>query len=180
MTFTKGALPGPGRPTKLTPDMIEPICEAIRDGCYATVAAGRVGVSGYALTVWSEKGRKESEEREGRALRGEPTDRPPPSIYEQFHIALETAKSQARYSAERRAFATMPLSWLSRGYARNDWRQSNQIVREVVDEVLRRIQQDEEKGRVGGCWRELPTRPFAQASRFVRITSCCSWPRRTP
>ncbi len=60
-------------------------------------------------------------------------------MYEQFHRALERAKAEARYSAETRVFDTMPFASLKSGYARNDWHQSNQLVREVVDELVKRI-----------------------------------------
>jgi hypothetical protein len=40
-----------GRPTLLTPDVIEPICAALRQGCAATLAAGHKGMRGYAFAV---------------------------------------------------------------------------------------------------------------------------------
>ncbi len=63
-------------------------------------------------------------------------------MYEQFHHALAKAKAEARYSVETRVFDAMPLAWLKSGYARNDWHQSNQLVREVVDELLKRVPAD--------------------------------------
>src|SRR5258708_35756718 len=36
----------------------------------------------------------------------------------------------------------MPLAGLKSGYARNDWHQSNQLVREVVDELVKRAPAD--------------------------------------
>jgi hypothetical protein len=63
-------------------------------------------------------------------------------VYEQFHQALAKAKAEARYSAETHVFDAMPLAWLKSGYARNDWHQSNQLVREVVDELVKRVPAD--------------------------------------
>src|SRR5258708_40228743 len=36
----------------------------------------------------------------------------------------------------------MPLAGLKSGYARNDWHQSNQLVREMVDELVKRVPAD--------------------------------------
>ena len=131
---------GGGRPSLLTPDIIEPICAAIREGCYAKVAAGRVGIDGYTLATWDMRGQREVENRAERSMRGEPADEPA-SLYEQLHTALEQAKSEARYSAETRVFRAMPLHWLRSGYARNDWRESDQFVRAVEDAVEAKLRQ---------------------------------------
>ncbi len=127
-----------GRPTLLTADHIAPICEAIKQGCYAKVAAGRVGIDGYTLTTWDLRGQRETEDRAERALRGDPADEPA-SLYEQLHRALDQAKSEARYSAETRVFRAMPYNWLRSGYARNDWRESDQFVRAVEDAVEAKV-----------------------------------------
>jgi hypothetical protein len=128
-----------GRPPKLTPEVIETICAAIREGCYATVAGARAGVGKYTMYLWNQRGQREAEQREERRILGDAVEEPPPSIYEQFHVALEQAKAEARYSAETRVFNAMPLWWLKNGYPRNDWRESHQRVREAVDELMRRV-----------------------------------------
>jgi hypothetical protein len=127
-----------GRPSLLTPDVQETICAAIRRGCYATVAATRAGVDDFTMSLWDKRGQREAEQR---AL-GKVSEDTPASVYEQFHRALAKAKAEARYSAETRVFDAMPLAWLKSGYARNDWHQSNQLVREVVDELVKRVPAD--------------------------------------
>jgi hypothetical protein len=103
-------------PLKLTPELIEAICADIRRGCYLTVAAGRNGISNYTDYKWRERGRREFNERE------ELEPRPEPSLYEQYYLATEQAKSEARYWAETKVYEANPEYWLGRGYARNDWR----------------------------------------------------------
>ena len=131
-------MPDRGRPTLLTPEVQEVICAAIRRGCYATVAATRAGVDDFTMSLWDKRGQREAEQR---AL-GKVSEDTPESVYEQFHHALAKAKAEARYSVETRVFDAMPLAWLKSGYARNDWHQSNQLVREVVDELLKRVPAD--------------------------------------
>jgi hypothetical protein len=127
-----------GRPPKLTPEVEAGICAAIRKGCYARVAAARLGVSAFTMYLWNQRGKREADERDERSMRGEPCDEPP-SIYERFHIALEAAQADARYGAETRVFATMPLHWLTKGYARRDRRDSGALVRQVADVVMERV-----------------------------------------
>ena len=44
---------------------------------------------------------------------------------------LESAKADARYSAETRVFRTQPLAWLKSGYARRDWHESNGLAKAI-------------------------------------------------
>lgn len=124
---------GPGRPPGCTPAVREAICAAIREGCYASVAAARVGIGRYTLLVWDQRGKRELEQREQEGR----TD--PLSLYALFHLELERAKAEARYSAETRVFTAMPLHWLKNGYPRGDWRESDTLVRAVEDEVARKV-----------------------------------------
>lgn len=58
------------RPTKLTPDLQEKICQAIRAGNYLETAAAYAGISKVTLHEWMRRGRREMErveEAEGRA-----------------------------------------------------------------------------------------------------------------
>jgi hypothetical protein len=78
-----------------------------------------------------------------------------------FHIALEAAKAEARYSAETRVFDAMPFHWLKNGYPRDDWRQSNQVVREVVDEVMRQVHTEQYMAFLAaGDLLDKPTEPM--------------------
>jgi hypothetical protein len=127
-----------GRPSKLTPAMIDAICASIRQGCYPTVAAGRVGVSQFGMYLWNQRGKREADARNERVLRGEAADEPA-SMHEQFHIALEAAKAEARYSAETRVFDAMPFHWLKNGYPRDDWHECGVLMRVVEDEVAKQV-----------------------------------------
>lgn len=58
------------RPTKLTPDLQEKICQAIRAGNYLETAAAYAGISKKTLHEWMRRGRRETErveKAEGRA-----------------------------------------------------------------------------------------------------------------
>jgi hypothetical protein len=72
-----------GQPTKLTPTVLEAICAAVRQGCYPTVAGGRVGVAQFTMYLWNQRGKREANARSERELRGESADEPQ-SIYEQI------------------------------------------------------------------------------------------------
>ena len=155
-----------GRPSLLTPDVQETICAAIRRGCYATVAATRAGVDDFTMSLWDKRGQREAEQR---AL-GKVSEDTPESVYEQFHHALAKAKAEARYSAETRVFDAMPLAWLKSGYARNDWHQSNQLVREVVDELLKRVPPTGSKRFSRQAIHPARQRPKSS----TRIKRCCA------
>lgn len=58
------------RPTKLTPELQEKICQAIRAGNYIETAAAYAGISKVTLHEWMRRGRRETErveKAEGRA-----------------------------------------------------------------------------------------------------------------
>src|SRR5689334_11424044 len=120
-------------PTRLTVELADAICADIRAGCFEKVAASRHSVSHFTFYQWSKRGEHDAEERERAADDREPT------IYEAFWRALEAAKAEARYDAETRVFRTAPQFWLARGYARDDWRKSDQLVRVIQDLVEERV-----------------------------------------
>lgn len=123
-----------GAPPKLTPEVALQICAAITEGCYLTVAAARVGVIPYTIYLWNQRGMREALGRAEAQAQGKPADGPM-SCYEEFFLMLESAKAEARYSAETRVFQTNPLAWLRSGYARRDWQGSDVTVRVVGDDV---------------------------------------------
>jgi hypothetical protein len=91
------------------------------------------------MFLWNHRGRREAEQREERRVLGEPAVDPPPSLYEQFAIALEAAKADARYSAETRVFKAMPLHWLKNDYTRDDWHECGVLVRVVEGEAAKQV-----------------------------------------
>src|SRR5260370_7385588 len=133
------------------------------------------------MSLWDKRGQREAEQR---AL-GKVSEDTRESVYEQFHHALAKAKAEARYSAETRVFDAMPLAWLKSGYARNDWHQSNQLVREVVDELMRRVPADWLKAFLTAG--DPPREPTSQeqyahqdAMRFADLDTERGRDRRTP
>jgi hypothetical protein len=123
--------------TILNGPLIQTICDAIRAGCYTSVACQRAGISKYAFYAWIKRGQREQETRAAALLRGEPAG--PATVWEVFYEELEKAKAEARIGAETWVYANLPLHWLRYGYTRADWRESNRSVAEVVDELERRI-----------------------------------------
>jgi len=117
-----------GAPPKLTSGVALQICAAIAQGCYLTVAAARVGVIPYTIYMWNQRGMREALGRAEAQAQGKPADGPM-SRYEEFYLMLESAKADARYSAETRVFQANPLAWLRSGYARHDWRGADVTVR---------------------------------------------------
>lgn len=67
-----------GRPTKLTPEVQEQICQAVRAGNYLDIAASLVGINRRTLHDWLRRG--------ARAKSG---------IYRDFSHAVEKALAQA-------------------------------------------------------------------------------------
>jgi hypothetical protein len=126
----------------ITPDIIEQIAGDIRVGAYAQVAASRAGISKFTFYRWLNVGQAAAEARASGKLRT------PPDLYEQFYLAIEAAKAEARFSAENRVFQDMPFQWLKNGYARTDWREANHGVAQVVDELERRIAMADQLARM--------------------------------
>lgn len=124
------------QPPKLTPEVAKQICADIQSGCYLTVAAARSGVIPYTIYLWNQRGMREALGRAEAQAQGLPTDGPM-SRYEEFFLMLESAKAEARYSAETRVFQTNPLAWLKSGYARRDWQGSDVAVRVTGDDVAK-------------------------------------------
>ena len=67
-----------GRPTKLTPELQEKVCAALRVGNYATVAIQYAGISEHTYYEWLQRGESE-----------------PGSIYERFRAAVRKAEADA-------------------------------------------------------------------------------------
>ena len=83
-----------GRTTKLTPEIQERICAALRDGNYESAAAAAGGVGASTVRLWLQWG------REGKSAR---------------YVAFLTAVTRAREDAELRLVAmwqaAMPEDW---------------------------------------------------------------------
>lgn len=72
-----------GRQKKLTPELIERICQAIRAGNYAKVACGLVGISESVYYHWLSEAKKEGAE----------------GIYLEFLESIELAEAEAEVRA---------------------------------------------------------------------------------
>lgn len=83
-----------GRPTKLTDDLIERICEAIEVGNYFDVACASVGISRNTRLDWLKKG----------------SDKPN-SIYGRFSCAVLEAQANAEMMAVTRLNKLSTMSW---------------------------------------------------------------------
>ena len=75
-----------GRRSKLTPKRQEAICNLIREGAYAVVAAQCVGISESSFYFWKQRGRADLDAGE-------------PSKYSEFLEALKKAESEAEVDA---------------------------------------------------------------------------------
>lgn len=102
-----------GRPTKLTPEVQERICDALRKGCTRRAAAAYAGISEDTLYNWIARG-------EGRAKS------PPREEFTRFSEAVKRAESEAekRYTEiiYRAADETWQAAawWLERRYPK-EW-----------------------------------------------------------
>ena len=121
----------------ISPELIEQICADVRAGAYVSVACLRAGVSRFTFYRWLNMGQADAAARAQAMAQGEPVG--PPTAYEQFYTAVETAKAEARYGAEVSVYQTMPLHWLKSGYARRDWHEYGTSAAEIVDELERRV-----------------------------------------
>ena len=79
-----------GRHSKLTPDIQDKICKALKLGHPLNTAAPLAGVTVRTAHNWLARGRKED-----RRIAGEETADPDEAIYLDFLLAVEEAKSQA-------------------------------------------------------------------------------------
>jgi hypothetical protein len=104
---TTGRRPGPGQPTKLTPEVHARIVEVVAAGNYLKTAAQFAGVSVSTLTAWMARGRAAA----ALADRGEPVPEE-----EQRYLAFMGAVAQAETQAEVAAV----VQW--RRAFPNDWR----------------------------------------------------------
>jgi hypothetical protein len=119
---------------RLSPELIETICAALRQGCHVKTACARAGVATSLMNEWLRRGRAEAEDRSnGETGICE-------SVFEQFFHAVEQAKGEAVFSAETRVYDTNPLAWLRLGYPRNDWRLSNLPAKEAIEEIPRVVE----------------------------------------
>lgn len=91
--------PGRGRQTKLTPELSKKICDAIRAGNYASVAARYCGVGESTLAEWLARGR------------GTDSSRPVSKIYQDFAQAVDEAEAGAEVAAVLHWRAAMPKDW---------------------------------------------------------------------
>lgn len=90
-----------GRNTKLTPDIAKRICDAVRAGNYASVAARYSGVSEGTLSQWIQRGR------------GEHPTRSASQVYVDFVRDLDEAEAGSEVAAVLHWRAAMPKDWHS-------------------------------------------------------------------
>jgi hypothetical protein len=98
-----GRRPGPGQPTKLTPEVHDRIVQVVAAGNYLKTAAAFAGVSITALTNWMARGRAAA----ALAETGQPVP-PEEERYLAFLAAVTQAETQAEVAAVthwRRSFA---------------------------------------------------------------------------
>lgn len=93
-----------GPKVKITPEIIDRVCEAIANGAFAWVAARAAGISTFAHGEWLRRGL-------------DPDDDP---IFAEYRERVETAKAIARQHVERRVSVEHPLQWLARGPGRDE------------------------------------------------------------
>lgn len=91
-----------GRQSKLTPELIDAICERIRVGTYPYVAAAACGVPRSTYYGWMEKAKKKGT----------------PRIYKELSDKISEAAAAARSNAEVRVFRDRPFEWLRYGPGR--------------------------------------------------------------
>ena len=107
-----------GRKTKLTRDLIDEIVQYVRNGAYAWVAAGAVGIHKSTFHRWMKRGEE--------ATRG---------IHYEFFQAVYQARAQARVVAEIEVRRDSPEKWLRWGPGRErkgelGWTDRKEIVGE--------------------------------------------------
>ena len=107
-----------GRTTRLTPELIQAICERIRVGSYPYIAAAACGIPRSTFYAWMDKGRKK------RSLK----------IYRELLDRVSEASATARSSAEVRVFRDQPFQWLRYGPGRDrpdepGWTETPQTLR---------------------------------------------------
>ena len=82
------------RPTKLTPELQETICDIISKGNSITTACQSVGIAETTFRVWKEKGDKE-----------------PDSVHGEFLQAMHKAESDAKQELLQYVKDAAPHSW---------------------------------------------------------------------
>jgi hypothetical protein len=131
-----------GRPTVLTPEIQDLLCQAIRDGNYREVAAEWVGVSTRTLSRWMTDGKRK-----------------PDTVYGRFRRAVLEAERCAEMKmveAVMRAAASDPKHaqwWLERKFPER-WAANRIELRELKGRV-----EELEKNRVPAPRPEKKTRP---------------------
>lgn len=103
-----------GRPSKLTPEVVNIIVDATQHGAFAHVAARAAGVSPSTFHAWMKAGEAE----EARIDAGlEPDQSAAPFL--EFSERVNCARATARGYAEVRVYQTNPERWLSQGPGRD-------------------------------------------------------------
>lgn len=92
-----------GRPTLLTSEVQERICDYIRRGAFEWVAAESCGVSQKTFLEWIARGNGTDPDREGNAL------------YAEFAEQVTKARAEARLNAELAISIDNPKFWLKNG-----------------------------------------------------------------
>lgn len=100
-----------GRPTKLTKELQDKICDDIAKGAFVTHAAIANGVSKNTFMEWIARGK------------GSDPDREPNELYANFANAIEVAKAEACRMVSFKLADVDPKFWATRGPGRAtaDW-----------------------------------------------------------
>ncbi len=113
-----------GRRSKLSPDVVRHITDAIRAGAFDYVAAQSAGIDPGTFRRWMADGRP---------------------AYRAFRADVRRARAQARVDAENRVFRNRPFEWLRYGPGRDrlnepGWTDSRSpwSADELIDEALNR------------------------------------------
>lgn len=139
--------PGPGRPSKLTPEVTEKVLVALRAGNWRQVAAEYAGISSRTFRDWMAAGATEPKSPEGE-FRRQVVEAEKSAEMRMVALVMKAAVGDAKHAEwwlERKA---------NRRWGRKDRLETSESketkeIRAMTDEQLRAALQDEWRRRMG-------------------------------